>query len=280
MNNQLKIFEHQDFGKVRIVKLDGEPWFVAKDVSHALGYSNSPDALKKHVDAEDKRILKKSYFQELHNQKSQNATFAHMAFDFPTRGLSIINESGLYCLALSSKLPQAKTFRRWVTSEVLPSIKKHGIYATKDTLESMIDNPQFTEALLDALQEEHSKNITLENKVSELQPRAHYCDIVLLSGETIPTSVIAKDYGYTAMFFNSLLHDLGIQYKVGGTWVLYQAYANKGYMKTKTYYKPSGESVIHGYWTQRGRRFLYDVLALAGYLPLAELERTATMLSE
>ena len=86
MNNQLKIFEHQDFGKVRIIKINGEPWFVAKDVSHALGYSNSPDALKKHVDAEDKRILKRSHFQkasahEIHSQKSQNATFISQPAD-------------------------------------------------------------------------------------------------------------------------------------------------------------------------------------------------------
>jgi prophage antirepressor-like protein len=257
MKNQLQIFEHKDFGKVRIIDIDGEPWFVAKDVSDALGYSNSRDALKKHVDIEDKQIL----------QRSQNATF-----DIPTRGFAIINESGLYCLALSSKLPQAKKFRRWVTSEVIPSVRKHGAYATPDTLEKMMGNPQFAEALIDALEEEHSKNVALGNKIEELMPRAHYCDVVLLSDQAIPTSVIAKDYGMTAMYLNSLLYDLGIQYKVGGTWVLYQAYANKGYMKSRTFYKPAGDSVIHGYWTQRGRQFLYDALALVGILPLAELE--------
>ena len=256
MKNQIQIFEHKDFGKIRVIEIDGEPWFVGKDVSDILGYVNTRKALIDHVDSEDKNTV----------------TIRDGIPGNPNK--TIINESGLYCLILSSKLPQAKTFRRWVTSEVLPSIRKHGAYATQDTLEKMIGNPQFTEALLDALAEEHSKNVVLENKVNELQPRAHYCDIVLLSGEAIPVSVIAKDYGMTAMFFNSLLHDLGIQYKVGGTWVLYQAYANKGYMKTRTFYKPSGDSVIHGYWTQRGRRFLYDVLALMGYLPLSELEDT------
>ena len=257
MKQALHIFEHRDFGKVRTVSIDGEPWFVAVDVANALGYSNSRDALKKHVDAEDKRIL----------QRSQNATF-----DIPTRGLTIINESGLYCLALSSKLPQAKTFRRWVTSVVIPSIRKHGAYATPDTLENFKGNPQFADALIDALAEEHSKNVALENKVGELAPRAHYCDLVLLSGEAIPVSIIAKDYGMTAVAFNTLLHDLGIQYKVGGTWVLYQNFANKGYMRTKTFYKLSGDSIIHGYWTQRGRRFLYDALAMMGMLPLSEFE--------
>ena len=257
MNNALKIFEHRDFGKIRTVQINGEPWFVAIDVAKALGYINSRDALKKHVDAEDRRVL----------QKSQNATF-----EIPTRGLTIINESGLYCLALSSKLPQAKAFRRWITSVVIPSIRKHGAYATPDTLENFKSDPQFAEALIDALAEEHAKNVALENRLEKLTPSAHYCEMVLLSGEAIPTSVIAKDYGMTAMSFNRLLHELGIQYKVGGTWVLYQSFANKGYMKTRTFYKLSGDSIIHSYWTQRGRRFLYEALAVVGIMPLAELE--------
>jgi len=253
----LQIFEHRDFGKVRTVTIDGEPWFVAKDVTQALGYKNSPDALKKHVDAEDRRVL----------QKSQNATF-----EIPTRGLAIINESGLYCLALSSKLPQAKAFRRWVTSVVIPNIRKHGAYATPDTLGQMMSNPQFAEALVDALADEHSKNVKLTNQVAELAPRAHYCEMVLFSGGAIPVSIIAKEYGMSAVVFNTLLHDLGIQYKVGRTWVLYQAYANKGYMKTRTFYKLSGDSIIHGYWTQKGREFLYNALAVIGVFPLSELQ--------
>ena len=257
MNSTLQIFEHRDFGKVRTVTINGEPWFVAKDVTQALGYKNSPDALKKHVDAEDRRVL----------QKSQNATF-----DIPTRGLAIINESGLYCLALSSKLPQSKAFRRWVTSVVIPNIRKHGAYATPDTLGQMMGNPQFTEALIDALAEEHSKNVELTNQVEELAPRAHYCEMVLFSGGAIPVSIIAKEYGMNAVAFNALLYDLGIQYKVGGCWVLYQAYANKGYMKTHTFYKLSGDSIIHGYWTQKGREFLYNALAVIGVFPLSELQ--------
>jgi phage antirepressor YoqD-like protein len=95
---------------------------------------------------------------------------------------------------------------------------------------------------------------------------------VLFSGGAIPVSIIAKEYGMSAVVFNTLLHDLGIQYKVGRTWVLYQAYANKGYMKTRTFYKLSGDSIIHGYWTQRGRRFLYEALAAIGIFPLSELQ--------
>ena len=256
IKTDLAIFEHQDFGKIRTVTIDGDPWFVAKDVATALGYKNSPDALKKHVDTDDRRVL----------QKSQNATFT-----IPTRGLAIINESGLYCLALSSKLPQAKSFRRWITGAVIPSIRKHGAYATPNTLEKMMGDPSFTEALIDVLAEEHIKTVALENKIEELTPKAHYCDLVLMSGNAVPVSIIAKDYGMTAMSFNRLLHNLGIQYRVGGCWVLYQTYAGKGYMRTRTYHKPSGDGILHSYWTQRGRMFLYNALALLGFFPLTEL---------
>ena len=131
MKNQVQIFEHehQDFGKIRTIELGGQPWFVAKDVARALGYSNPTDTLKKHVDTEDRQIL----------QKSQNASF-----NIPTRGFTIINESGLYCLALSSKLPQAKKFRRWITSTVIPSIRKHGAYATPDTLSKLVAKSLFS----------------------------------------------------------------------------------------------------------------------------------------
>lgn len=109
----IQVFNNPEFGEVRTVNIDGDPWLVGKDVAAALGYSNTKDALASHVDAEDKSIL----------QRSENATF-----EIPTRGLTIINESGLYSLVLSSKLPTAKKFKRWVTSEILPTIRKTGGY--------------------------------------------------------------------------------------------------------------------------------------------------------
>lgn len=112
--NELQVFNNPDFGEVRTIERDGEPWFVGKDVATALGYGNTKDALSVHIDDEDKEII----------QRSENTTF-----DIPNRGLTIINESGLYSLVLSSKLPTAKAFKRWITSEVIPSIRKHGMYA-------------------------------------------------------------------------------------------------------------------------------------------------------
>lgn len=113
MTNEVQIFNNPEFGEIRTVTIDNEPWFVGKDVAGALGYSNSKDAMKQHIDSEDKQVI----------QRSQNTTL-----EIPNRGLTIINESGLYSLILSSKLPSAKKFKRWVTSEVLPAIRKTGTY--------------------------------------------------------------------------------------------------------------------------------------------------------
>lgn len=111
--SELQIFSNPEFGGIRTVEQDGEPWFVGKDVAVALGYSNTKDAVSSHVDEEDKQLI----------QKSENTTF-----EIPNRGLMLINESGLYSLVLSSKLPNAKKFKHWVTSEVLPAIRKSGSY--------------------------------------------------------------------------------------------------------------------------------------------------------
>lgn len=111
--NDLQVFNNPEFGDIRAVEMDGEPWFVGKDIADALGYNNTSDALATHVDDDDKRII----------QKSENATF-----EIPNRGMIIINESGVYSLIFSSKLHKAKGFKRWVTSVVLPSIRKHGAY--------------------------------------------------------------------------------------------------------------------------------------------------------
>ena len=251
MNNPIKIFEHDNLGQIRTLTIDGEPWFVGSDVASILGYEKTRNALSKHVDEED--ALKRG---------------------IPTNGgiqnMTVINESGLYSLILSSKLPQAKAFKRWVTSDVLPSIRKHGAFITEETLENMLNSNEFTASLLDALEEEHAKNIELEGRVNELSSKVRYADRVLGSGETLPISVIAKDYGMSASAFNLLLKEMGIQYRLGTTWLLYQQYAGKGYTKSKTFYTPTGECVVHTYWLHRGRHFLYNILAEAGIFPKLE----------
>ena len=166
--NELQIFKNEELGEVRVITVEDEPWFVGKDVAEVLGYSNISDALSTHVDEDDKRLI----------QKSENATF-----QIPNRGMTVINESGLYSLVLSSKLPTAKTFKRWITGEVLPSIRKHGAYMTPETLEAAILNPDTMIQLCTALKEEQDKRkvlevanatLTVDNQI--MKPKADYFD--------------------------------------------------------------------------------------------------------
>lgn len=129
--NNLQIFENQEFGQVRTVTIDGEPWLVGKDVAVALGYKNTKDALVKHVDEEDKQILQRSQIATLENHIPKSVlSMDFVSGEIPNRGLTIINESGLYSLIFGSKLESAKRFKRWVTSEVLPALRKTGHYGT------------------------------------------------------------------------------------------------------------------------------------------------------
>ena len=166
--NELKIFEHPDFGKIRTVTIDDEPYLVGRDVAEVLGYSNPSKAVIAHVDDEDKR------FEMLPIADSQNGNLIKTA---------IINESGLYSLILGSKLPSAKKFKRWVTSEVLPSIRKHGTYMTDETIEQVLSDPDTIIRLATQLKEERSKNKVLTQRNTELlvdkqimQPKADYFD--------------------------------------------------------------------------------------------------------
>lgn len=168
--NEIFDFHGQE---VRAVTIDNEPWFVANDVANVLGYSNQRDALSKHVDGEDKITL-----------TSQNATLENI----PNRGLSAINESGLYSLILSSKLPQAKDFKRWVTSEVLPTIRKHGMFATNE----LLDNPDFAIATLQKLKEEREAKKLLEATIEEQKPKVIFANAVSASHTSILVGEFAK----------------------------------------------------------------------------------------
>ncbi len=244
--NSLEVFKNEEFGEVRTITIDDEPYFVGKDVALILGYTNPQKALRDHVDEED---------------KTRNESFTVNG----TQGI-LINESGLYSLILSSKLPNARRFKRWVTSEVLPTIRKHGMYAINE----LIDNPDLGIAALNALKEEREKNKKLEEKsmiqtqqISELIPKASYYDVVLNCKDLVSISTISKDYGWSAKKMNKYLHEKGIQFKQGDIWLLYQKYSEKGYTSTKThtYLDNEGQHTkVHTYWTQKGRLFIYDLL--------------------
>lgn len=275
-NNNLQIFENKDFGQIRVIEINNEPWFIGKDIATILGYTNTKDALKKHIDAEDKQLI----------QRSQIATL-----EIPNRGLTIINESGLYSLILSSKLPTAKKFKRWVTNDVLPTIRKHGVYA----VEEVLDNPDMLIAALTELKAERERRkalettvVTQQQQISEMKPKATYYDLVLNCRDLLPISVIAKDYGWSAIRMNNYLKDKGVQYKQGDVWLLYQKYADKGYTHTKTFaWRKNGQArlleythinsdyktiSVKTYWTQAGRLFIYKLLKADGLLPLVEQE--------
>jgi hypothetical protein len=262
--NEIQIFSSEEFGEVRTVDIGGEPWFVGKDVAEVLGYSNANEAVQDHVDEEDKLNSK---------------TLLSFELDLGQRGGWLINESGLYSLILSSKLPNAKTFKKWVTSEVLPSIRKHGLYATDE----LLDNPDLIIQMATKLKEERKvrKVLELENKVqsqqiAELQPKASYYDLILQCKDLLTVTEISKDYGMSAKGLNTKLHELGVQYKQSSIWFLYSKYQDKGYTQTKTqsYTKSDGTigSSVHTYWTQKGRLFLYDLLKENGILPMIEKE--------
>ena len=163
--------------EVRTLLIDNEPWFIGKEVTEILGYSNTRDAINKHVDEEDKTVI----------LKSQNATL-----EIPNRGLTIVNESGLYSLILSSKLPSAKRFKKFVTSEVLPSLRKHGMYATEETIDKILSNPDFGIRLLSELKEEREKTKILKNENEQLKPKALFADTVSASDTSILIGQLAK----------------------------------------------------------------------------------------
>ena len=266
--NEIKIFDNPEFGKVRVVYtlVDtevGDPWFVGRDVAVALGYANPNDALMRHVDAEDRSDV-------VIHDGSQN------------RNATAINESGLYSLVFSSRLESAKRFKRWVTSEVLPSIRRRGMYATPQTLDEMRKDPVAFVKLLRDYADEVDRNQALQTQVAiqnqqilEMQPKVSYYDIVLQCKNAIPITQIAKDYGWTANKMNTLLHDLGIQFHIKKTWVLYDKYAQQGYTVSKTHWFPDKygrpQSNVVTQWTQKGRLFIYDLLKGNGYLPLCEM---------
>ena len=265
--NALQVFTYTDH-PVWVIDVNGAPFFVGKDVAAILGYRDTSDALKKHVDEEDKGVG-----------------------ELPTPGglqkVITINESGLYSLILQSKLPTARAFKHWVTGEVLPSIRKHGAYLTPTTMEKVLADPDFGITLLQELKAERNKVASLETtvavqtqQIAEMKPKVGYYDIVLRSPSLVKTSVIAKDYGMGAPTFNKLLKKLGIQYKQGDIWLLYAKYQDKGYTSTETYHytnEKTGEPGTQCWtkWTQKGRLFLYETLKANGILPMIEKEDAA-----
>ena len=167
----------------------------------------------------------------------------------------VINESGLYSLILSSKLPTAKKFKRWVTSVVLPSIRKHGMFATEKTIDQMLEDPDSMIRVLTEMKEERAKRRLAEEKAAKLEPKAKFCDVVLQNPALVNVTVIAKDYGMSAQAMNKLLENLGVQYNQNKVWFLYAKYQSNGWTQSTTSMvkgKDGAEkAVVHTKWTQK-----------------------------
>ena len=171
--NEIKVFESSEFGSVRTVEINGEPWFVGKDVAEMLGYSNTAKAVREHVDAEDKGVNE---------------------MDTPggRQDVVIINESGLYSLVLSSKLPNAKAFKRWITTEVIPAIRKHGAYMTAEKVEEALLNPDVLIRIATELKEERQKRIMAQAQIEADRPKVIFADAVAASQTSILVGEMAK----------------------------------------------------------------------------------------
>ena len=240
--NNIQIFQNQEFGAIRTISNEqGEAMFCAKDVCDALGYSNGRDAVRKHVDGEDKTTV--AICDTGSNYKSQ-AIF--------------INESGLYALILSSKLDSAKRFKHWVTSEVLPSIRKQGGYmmARPDESDEVI--------LARALQIMQTTLQRRDELIAKLQPRAEYADHVLDSISCFTVTQIGKELGMTGHDLNVLLCSHKIQYAQSGQYLLYADYARQGLAKNRTFSREASDGTLHTrtylVWTEKGRDFIHQLL--------------------
>lgn len=238
-------FENQ---QVRTVVRDGEPWFVGKDVAIVLGYGNTKDALLSHIDEEDRAIL----------QRSENATF-----EIPNRGLTIINESGLYSLIVASKLPTAKDFKRWVTSEVLPTIRKHGAYMDMDVIEKTLTNPDFIIQLATTLKEEKQRRMEAEAKIAADEHKVDFYDAVGNTSATLTVERFAKlvteklgiNTGRNRMF--QWLRKNGF---LQANNMPYQRYINNGWFKTYEVIK-AGHAFTVPSITGKGQQKLFEKFA-------------------
>ena len=238
--NEITIFQNQEFGAIRTIRGEqGEPLFCAKDVCDALKHTNSRRAIAKLVDEGD---VTKRYTPT----KSGNQV------------MTFINESGLYALILSSKLESAKRFKHWVTSEVLPSIRKQGGY--------MIARPDESDEIIlaRALQIMQATLARRDEQIAKLQPCADYADHVLDSVSCFTVTQIGKELGMTGHDLNVLLCQMGIQYAQSGQYLLYADYARQGLAKNRTFSREANDGTLHTrtylVWTERGRDFIHRLL--------------------
>ena len=271
MDNLIQVFNSPQFGDVRVVIGDnGEPEFCLKDVCDVLGLQNSA-------------VLRRLDKGVSSNHPLMTSGGMQM--------ITFVNEDGLYDTILDSRKPEAKAFRRWLTKDVLPSIRKTGAYMTDNTLEKVLDDPDFGIRLLEKLKQEKIARRELElrqreqqvliaqkdeelsckdRQIAEMSESSAYCDMVLNSKNLVDITQIAQDYGTTAIRMNKYLKTLGVHFKDNEQWILYAQYKGKGYVHSYTHKINENVSRMCTKWTQKGRLFLYKFLKEKGVLPVLE----------
>ena len=261
MDNNIQIFNNEELGTIRIMGTPDAPLFCLGDVCKMLGLRQGH--VRERLD--DGVVSTEPILDSLGREQVAN----------------FVTEDGLYDVILDSRKPEAKRFRKWVTSEVLPTIRKHGAYMTKDTLERAIAEPDFLIQLATTLKEEKAKRLEAEQQceaqkqiIGEMEKKVSYLDLILSSTSTMTITQIAQDYGMSGQRMNKLLHGLRIQYKVGEQWILYAEYKDKCYVSSETIHFVTSEGIpcttLNTKWTQKGRLFLYDILKKEGILPKME----------
>ena len=285
----LQVFNNFQFGKVTVITIDGEPWFVAKEVATILGYGNGnnnskaiSNAIAKYVDKYDQIMIPYDEAKELFG--------GHQNSDHQicTRGIKVINESGLYSLIFGSTLKESIRFKRWVTHDILPTIRKTGEYGVAYNVNNDVQNNEvnitIAKALLvskELLDESRQlvnvlkvNNEIKEKEIEDAKPKLDYYNTILQSVNAIKTTQIAADYGLSARALNQILHEERIQYKVNKQWILYSKHKNKGYTgsKSKIIHRSNGtdEAIITTYWTQKGRLFIHQVLRDRGIVAVMD----------
>lgn len=262
--NELQLFNFNG-SNVRTLLIDDEPYFVGKDVAEVLGYKDVNRAINQHVEKDERKSL---------SRKNSGDSYVSLWGPNDYTNKTVINESGVYSLIFSSELPQAKEFKRWVTSEVLPSLRKNGVAMTDNFAQALTSgNVNMADLLIMAGEQLKQKELIIKEKEEVIEkqdqelfvsrPKVEYHDDVLNSELVMTTTDMAKSFGMSsAIELNKILADYKIQYKQSGHWVLYAKYVNKGYAKLIT--------TRQGYkqlkWTEVGRKFIYELLIGEGVI--------------
>ena len=258
--NELQIFKNEEFGSVRTITKDNEPMFCLSDICKALEIKNATDVAKRLEEDEVTRL----------NLGSQSGE------------TNFVTESGLYAVILRSDKPNARKFRKWVTSDVLPSIRNNGGYIANQeqmTPEQIVANALIVAQNIISQKDMQIKELEtsvqqMDSVITEMTPKVDYADRILSSKDCMTVSQIAQDYGMSANRFNKILHTAGIQRKVGDQWILYAEYQGKGYVRNKTceYSKGNGDTgtKLLTVWTQKGRMLIYEELKRIGVFPQME----------